>query len=94
MPKKFIFIPVVNHFHLLQKAINSVPDGLFDEYFIFNNSGQNLYEHLDLKHFKIFEHHGELTFKDTQNKMREYAIKNINAKIVKEVFQTLFFIFV
>ena len=36
-PKKFIFIPIVNHFHLLQKAINSVPDGLFDDYFIFNN---------------------------------------------------------
>ena len=28
--KKILFIPVVNHFNLLEKAINSVPDGLFD----------------------------------------------------------------
>ena len=33
MTKKFIFIPVVNNFHLLEKAINSVPDNLFDDYF-------------------------------------------------------------
>lgn len=75
-PRKFIFIPIVNHFHLLQKAINSVPNGLFNEYFIFNNSGQNLHDHIDLKHFKIFDYNGQLTFKDTQNKMREYAIQN------------------
>ena len=74
--KKFIFIPVVNNFHLLQKAINSVPNEIFNEYFIFNNSGKNLYDHIDLKHFKIFDYSGELSFKDTQNKMREYAINN------------------
>ena len=35
--KKFIFIPVVNSFDLLQKAINSIPENLYNEYFIFNN---------------------------------------------------------
>ena len=74
MTKKFIFIPVVNNFHLLEKAINSVPDGLFDDYFIFNNSQQKI--QMNTKQFKIIDRFGRLTFKQTQNAMREYAIIN------------------
>jgi hypothetical protein len=74
MTKKFIFIPVVNNFHLLEKAINSVPNGIFDDYFIFNNSNQPLL--IDTKHFKVINKFGRLTFKQTQNAMREYAIIN------------------
>ena len=32
--KKFIFIPVVNNFDLLEKAVRSVKLNLFDEYII------------------------------------------------------------
>ena len=53
MTKKFIFIPVVNNFHLLEKAINSVPNNLFDDYFIFNNSNQKI--PIDIKHFKVID---------------------------------------
>lgn len=74
MTKKFIFIPVVNNFHLLEKAINSVPDGLFDDYFIFNNSNSKI--PIDTKHFKVIDRFNRLTFKQTQNAMREYAIIN------------------
>ena len=74
MTKKFIFIPVVNNFHLLEKAINSVPDGIFDDYFIFNNSNTKI--PIDIKHFKVIDRFGRLTFKQTQNAMREYAIIN------------------
>jgi hypothetical protein len=72
--KKFLFIPVVNHFNLLEKAINSVPDGLFDEYFVFNNSGGDI--PIDIKHFKLFDNVGRKTFRETQNIMRQYAIEN------------------
>jgi hypothetical protein len=72
--KKFIFIPVVNNFELLKKAIDSVPNNLFDEYFIFNNSNGKI--PIDVKHFKIIDKFGRLTFKQTQNAMREYAIIN------------------
>lgn len=74
MTKKFLFIPVVNNFHLLEKAINSVPDGLFDEYFIFNNSKQRI--PINTKQFKVIDRFGRLTFRQTQNAMREYAIIN------------------
>ena len=77
MTKKFIFIPVVNHFDLLQKAINSVPDFIFDKYYIINNSNnKKLSEIIDLKQFTIFDTSRALTFIETQNIMREYAIKN------------------
>jgi hypothetical protein len=72
MTKKFIFIPVVNNFHLLEKAINSVPDGIFDDYFIFNNSNGKI--PIDVKHFKVIDRFGRLTFRQTQNAMREYAM--------------------
>ena len=75
MTKKFIFIPVVNNFHLLEKAINSVPNGIFDEYFIFNNSGNENIP-IDTKHFTVINRFGRLTFRQTQNAMREYAIIN------------------
>jgi hypothetical protein len=79
MTKKFIFIPVVNNFFLLEKAINSVPTGLFDKYFIFNNSNGKI--PIDIKHFEIFDIEGgdmytRYTFLQTQNIMREYAIKH------------------
>ena len=74
MTKKFIFIPVVNNFHLLEKAINSVPEGIFDDYFIFNNSKSKI--PIDVKHFKVINRFGRLTFRQTQNAMREYAIIN------------------
>jgi hypothetical protein len=74
MTKKFIFIPVVNNFHLLEKAINSVPDGIFDDYFIFNNSQKEI--PIDIKQFKVIDRFGRLTFRQTQNAMREYAIIN------------------
>lgn len=74
MTKKFIFIPVVNNFHLLEKAINSVPDGIFDDYFIFNNSQKKI--PINTKHFKVIDRFGRLTFCHTQNAMREYAIIN------------------
>jgi len=74
MTKKFIFIPVVNNFHLLEKAINSVPEGLFDDYFIFNNSNGKI--PIDIKHFNVIDRFGRLPFRQTQNAMREYAIMN------------------
>ena len=74
MTKKFIFIPVVNNFDLLEKAINSVPDGIFDDYFVFNNSNEKI--PINLKQFKVIDRFGRLTFKQTQNCMREYAINN------------------
>lgn len=74
MTKKFIFIPVVNNFYLLEKAIQSVPKGLFDKYFIFNNSNGPIT--IDIKHFEIFETDTRYTFRQTQNIMREYAIQH------------------
>ena len=74
MTKKFIFIPVVNNFNLLEKAINSIPNDLFDDYFIVNNSRIKI--PIDTKQFKIIDRFGRLTFKQTQNAMREYAIIN------------------
>jgi hypothetical protein len=76
MTKKFIFIPVVNNFHLLQKAINSVPPDLYNEYFVVNNSNVDITKHVDMKQFTVFPLVNALSFKDTQNKMRQYAIDN------------------
>lgn len=72
--KKFIFIPVVNHMELLEKAIASVPAGIFEEYIIFNNSSEPL--SIDTRHFTVFEPGERKTFRDTQNIMRQYAIDN------------------
>jgi hypothetical protein len=72
--KKFIFIPVVNNFHLLEKAIDSVPPNLFDEYIVFDNSEGKL--NIDLKHFSVVIPERRMTFRETQNIMRKYAIEN------------------
>jgi len=75
MTKKFIYIPVVNNFDLLEKAILSVPDGVYDEYFIFNNSNSPILP-IDTKQFKVITKDRRYTFCETQNEMREYAIEN------------------
>jgi len=72
--KKFIFIPVVHNFHLVEKAVNSVPPDLFDEYIVFDNSEGRL--HVDVKHFRVMKHERRKTFRETQNIMRTYAIEN------------------
>jgi predicted O-methyltransferase YrrM len=71
--KRFIFCPVVNNFHLLEKAIQGVPPNLFDEYFIFNNSGGEI--PINTGHWKVIND-GRKTFMETQNIMRNYAISN------------------
>jgi hypothetical protein len=71
MVKKFIFCPVVNNFHLLEKAIKSVPPNLYDEYLIFNNSNAPL--PIDTLHWKVINETRK-TFLETQNIMRQYAI--------------------
>ena len=73
MPKKFIFCPVVNNFHLLEKAINSIPANLYDEYIIFNNSNAPL--PINILHWKVLNDTRK-TFLETQNIMRQYAINN------------------
>jgi hypothetical protein len=67
MPKKFIFCPVVNNFHLLEKAINSIPANLYDEYIIFNNSNAPL--PINILHWKVLNDTRK-TFLETQNIMR------------------------
>jgi hypothetical protein len=71
--KRFIFCPVVNNFHLLEKAIQGVPPNLFDEYFIFNNSGGSI--PINTGHWKVINEQRK-TFMETQNIMRDYAINN------------------
>ncbi len=71
MPKN-IFIQDINHFELLEKNINLIPDWIFDYYFIFNNSGTQI--PFNTKHFKVIDRFGILSFKQIQNAMREYAI--------------------
>lgn len=75
--KKFIFIPVVNNFELLEKAARSVKPGLYDDYIIFNNSGslipENFYSGTP---FRIWEPFNPRSFMETQNIMRQYAIDN------------------
>ena len=74
--KKFIFIPVVNHFELLKKAVTSLKLGLLDEYIIFNNSGSPI-NSLEYPGFKIMNNNGQrMTFLQTQNYFIDYAIKN------------------
>jgi len=75
--KKFIFIPVVNRFDLLEKAVKSIKANLYDEYIIFNNSESEI--SLDVysgTEFKIWNPERRMTFMETQNIMRQYAIDN------------------
>jgi len=75
--KKFIFIPVVNNFDLLEKALRSVDSNLYNEYLIYNNSGGEIpYEYYMNTPFKIWDPIIPDTFMETQNNMREYAINN------------------
>ena len=77
MTKKFIFIPVVNNFHLLEKAVKSVKQNLFNEYIIFNNSSTDIPENIyNSTQFKIYQPDTRKTFMQTQNIMRKYAIDN------------------
>jgi hypothetical protein len=73
--KSFLFIPVVNHFNLLEQAIKSVHEGVVDEYIVYNNSGKPLT--CNVGHFTIHNNEGKRkTFRETQNIMRQYAIDN------------------
>jgi len=66
-----VFIPVVNRFDLLKKAVDSVPIRLSTEPVIINNSGAplpyefHIYATINVKHPK--------TFSETQNLMLEMA---------------------
>lgn len=75
--KKFIFIPVVNRFDLLEKAVRSIKPDLYDEYIIFNNSESEIPESLySGTQFRIWQPERRMTFTETQNEMRQYAINN------------------
>lgn len=75
--KKFIFVPVVKGFDLLEKAIKSVKPNLYNEYIIFNNSEQDIPEDIykDTQ-FRVWNPERRMTFTETQNIMRQYAIDN------------------
>jgi hypothetical protein len=75
--KKFIFIPVVNNFDLLKKAVQSIDESLYTECIIFNNSEKQI--PLDIyanTKFKVWNPKNRFTFMQTQNIMRQYAINN------------------
>lgn len=75
--KKFIFIPVVNRFDLLEKSVKSVKLDLYDEYIIFNNSEQEIPSSVyEGTQFKIWNPGRRMTFTETQNAMRQHAIDN------------------
>ena len=75
--KKFIFIPVVNRFDLLEKAAKSVNIDLYDEYIIFNNSEKEIpAEVYEGTKFKVLNPTRRMSFVETQNAMRSYAIEN------------------
>jgi len=75
--KKFIFIPVVNRFDLLEKAVKGIKTDLYDEYIIYNNSEQEIPEEVySGTQFKVLNPERRMTFTETQNAMRQYAIDN------------------
>jgi predicted O-methyltransferase YrrM len=75
--KKFIFIPVVNRFDLLEKAVKSIKTDLYDEYIIFNNSELEIPEEVySGTQFRVLNPERRMTFTETQNAMRQYAIDN------------------
>jgi predicted O-methyltransferase YrrM len=75
--KKFIFIPVVNRFDLLEKAVRGIKLDLYDEYIIFNNSEQTIPEEVySGTQFRVLNPERRMTFTETQNAMRQYAIDN------------------
>jgi predicted O-methyltransferase YrrM len=75
--KKFIFIPVVNRFDLLEKAVKGIKLDLYDEYIIFNNSEIEIPEEVySGTQFRVWQPERRMTFTETQNAMRQYAIDN------------------
>lgn len=75
--KKFIFIPVVNGFDLLEKAIKSIKPNLYNEYIIFNNSEKEIpLEIYSATPFRVWNPDRRMTFTETQNIMQDYAIEN------------------
>jgi predicted O-methyltransferase YrrM len=75
--KKFIFIPVVNRFDLLEKAVKGIKLDLYNEYIIYNNSEQDIPEEVySGTQFKVLNPERRMTFTETQNAMRQYAIDN------------------
>ena len=75
--KKFIFIPVVNRFDLLEKAVKGIKLDLYDEYIIFNNSESEIPQEVySGTQFRIWNPERRMTFTETQNEMRQYAIDN------------------
>lgn len=75
--KKFIFVPVVNRFDLLEKAVKSIKLNIYDEYIIFNNSEKELPNSVyDGTQFRVWSPERRMTFTETQNIMRQYAIDN------------------
>lgn len=75
--KKFIFIPVVNRFDLLEKAVKSVKLNNYNEYIIFNNSEQEIPESIySGTQFRVWNPERRMTFTETHNIMRQYAIDN------------------
>ena len=73
--KKFIFIPVVNRFDLLEKAVKSIKPDIYDEYIIFNNSDIEVPDEVySGTKFRIWQPERRMTFTETQNAMRQYAI--------------------
>jgi len=75
--QKFIFIPVVNNLNLLEKAVKSVKPNLYNDYIIFNNTGQkiptSIYQDTQ---FRVWDPIEPQSFMETQNMMRQYAISN------------------
>lgn len=75
--KKFIFVPVVKGFDLLEKAVKSIKTDLYDEYIIFNNSEQEIPEEVySGTQFRVWTPERRMTFTETQNIMQDYAIEN------------------
>lgn len=75
--KKFIFVPVVNRFDLLEKAVKGIKLDLYDEYIIFNNSETDIPKEVyQGTQFRIWQPERRMTFMETQNIMRQYAIDN------------------
>lgn len=75
--KNFIFIPVVNHLDLLEKAVRSVKPEIYNEYIIFNNTGDVLPKEIYKgTPFRVWQPPFAMSFMQTQNIMRAYAMDN------------------
>ncbi len=64
--KKFIFVPVVNRFDLLEKAVKSIKLDLYNEYIIFNNSEKEIpLEIYSGTQFRVGQPERRMTFTQT-----------------------------